>query len=464
MLQRVLAQAPDSAYLKQQLVSEALVVDNTKLAQAYIDFIDHAQEDPEAWTIYGAYEWQMQHPRQALEAYEKALELDPDDERVLFQYIRLLAALEPQKAEKTLLDLAKSRPVLAPDLYQEIGEMYLFHRQYPKALDAFNQAVRLDPKNPQPRLGRANVYEKTSQYFLMLHELEELDQLGYATADTLSQMASVFILVKDLPRAKAYFERAKKLDNSNIPANYFLALFAEEEKDYPQALVLIQDAADYATSPTKQVQASFYLRKLGRTQEALNTLQQAQKQFPDDPEVAYFYALSLDEAKQYKKASRVLAPMVEKFPDREDLRLQYAFALEGQKKYDAMEEQVNIVLEKNPHNANALNLLAFSLAIRGERLAQAQEYIARALAQDPENPSYLDTQAWVYFKQGKHEQAADILRAIPEEVLQANPEIAYHASLIYGALEDRQTAVHYFRVACGNQAPKACYKELKKIR
>ena len=75
LLQRALSQSPDSAYLKQQLVSEALVVDNVKLASAYVDFIDQAQDDPEAWVVYGAYQWRTEHPAQALQAYEKALEL-----------------------------------------------------------------------------------------------------------------------------------------------------------------------------------------------------------------------------------------------------------------------------------------------------------------------------------------------------------------------------------------------------
>ena len=463
LLQRVLTQDPQNSYIKQQLVSEALAIGNLQLAKPYIDFIDNAQDDPEAWAVYGAYAWENKEPARALEAYEKALALDPDDERILFQYISLLAAADPQKAATTLTELAQRNPLFAPEIYTEIGRMYLYHRQFPNALEAFNKASSLDPKDPQPRLGRASVYERNNQYFLMLHELEELEKMGYVTAQTLAQMASVFVLVKDLPRAQTYFERAKELEHDNIPANYFLALFAEQAQDYARAISYLTDSADYAQSPAKQLQVSFYQRKLGQTQESLNTLAQAHARFDQEPEVAYFYAVALYEQEQYKKSARVLASVVEAWPENQEVRLQYAFALEGQKKYRAMEEQLGTLLAQNPRHAGALNLWAYSLALRAQRLDEAADYIAQALAVDPEDYSFLDTQAWVFFKQGKFAQAADVIEAIPDEILAANPEMAYHAVLIYRAAQDPRQA-HAQTLACGNTTPKLCEKALQKIR
>ncbi len=464
LLQRALEQVPDSAYLKQQLVAEALAADNTELAKAYIDFIDQAQDDPEAWAVYAAYQWRTDHPVQAIKAYEKSLELDPDDERVLFQYISLLAAMDPYQAEQRLVELARSRPSVAPDIYNEIGQMYLFHQQYPKALEAFNKAVSLDAKNPQPRLGRAAVYEKTSQYFLMLHELEELEKMGYATSQTLSQMASVFVMGKDFPRAQQYFLRAKEQENNQVAANYFLALFAEEAGDYSQAISYLKDSADYTTSAGKQLQVAFYQQKLGQEAESLLTLKQAHTQFAQDNKVAYFYATALYERANYKEAARVLAPLVARLPDNQEVRLQYAFCLEGQKQYRAMEEQVRTLLEQNPQNAAALNLLAYSLALRAERLDEAQNYIARALAINPEEYSFIDTQAWIYFMQGRYKQAADVIGAIPEDVLAANPEMAFHAAYIYANTKETDKMAHAFELGCGKMPLNTCLKEFKKFR
>ena len=195
----------------------------------------------------------------------------------------------------------------------------------------------------------------------------------------------------------------------------------------------------------------------------MQTLKNAYKQFPDHNETAYFYGIALYEKEDYKQSARVLLPLLERLPDNNQVRLQYAFALEGQKKYDAMEEQLRILLEKNPRDAAALNLFAYSLALRGERLSEAADYIARALALEPENFSFMDTQAWVFFKQEQLEKAADIVSAIPEELLAANPEMAYHASYIYAALDDTKKAAHYFQMACANRPDKSCHKEAKKF-
>ncbi len=461
LLRKALKQVPDSAYLKQQLVSEALAVDVPELAEHYIGFIDQAQDDPEAWVVYGAYQLRKENMPKALEAYEKALALDPDDERILFQYITLLASEDPQKAAATLTEVAQSRPMLAPEIYTEIGRIYLFHQQYPAALEAFNKAASLDKAAPHPRLGRVAVYEKTNQYFLMLHELEELEKAGYLTAQTAAQMGSVFILVKDFPKAEMYFQKAKALDNGNVAAGYFLALLAEQRGEYAHAISFLKDTSDYAESPTKQIQVSYYQRKLNQDEESFKTISKAYEKFADNGEIAYLYAVALYERDAYAKSARVLAPWVEKYPTNADMRLQYAFALEGQKKYHAMEEQLGVLLEQDPRNAPALNLYAYSLALRGERLDEAAEYIARALAVWPDDNSFMDTQAWVFYRQGKYTQAADIVGGINPEVLAVNPEMAYHAGVIYAAADEAQKARFYLKLAA-DSGWKPAKKALKK--
>ena len=53
LLQKALAKSPDSSYLKQQLVAEALAADALSLANPYADFIETAGEDADAEIIEG---------------------------------------------------------------------------------------------------------------------------------------------------------------------------------------------------------------------------------------------------------------------------------------------------------------------------------------------------------------------------------------------------------------------------
>ena len=460
-LEKALQLTPDSKYLKRMLVSQALTDNTPEKAEPYLNFIEQGENDAEDWLVYGAYQLKKNNLPEAEKAYQKALELDTDNIRVLYQYVLVLSLMNVDKAVDKLLVLAEEYPDLAPSIYTEIGSLYYDNRRMDKAVAYFDKAIRLAPDDPNPRLGKGEVYEKTSQYFLMLHEFEELEKMGYANAGTLSRMASVYLMANDLPKAEAYFLKAKADDNGDVPSAYFLALLAEQRGDFSRAIGYLKDSADYNRSASKWLQVSFYLQRLNQPEESLKTLAEAYKKFDGNVEIAYFYALALNDHQAYKKAAQVFKKLLETNPSYEEARLQYAFTLDSLKKYRELDAQLEILLEQNPKNAPALNLYAYSLAERNIRLADAQEYIARALALYPDENAFIDTQAWIYFKQGKYQQAADMLSALSAEFVQSDAEISYHLGAVFFALGDYETARPYLQSA--RQTIKAAAKLYDKL-
>lgn len=59
----------------------------------------------------------------------------------------------------------------------------------------------------------------------------------------------------------------------------------------------------------------------------------------------------------------------------------------------------------NPDNAGVLNNIAYFMAVDGVNLDKAEKYVTRALHFDPNNPTYIDTYAWVLFKQKDYQAA-----------------------------------------------------------
>lgn len=429
-LEKTLQLAPDSKYLKRMLVAQALAQGDTQQAEAYISYINEGENDAQDWMVYAAYLWKTKDLAQAAQAYEKALQLEPDNVRILYQYVLLLSVMDIDKAVEKLLTLAEEYPSLTGEIYTEIGTLYLRAGNPSQALSYYNKAVEYDPTLPEPRLGRGEIYERSSQYFLMLHEFEELEKMGYANAGTLSRMGSVFLMVKDFPKAEEYFLKAKAEDKGDVPSSYFLALLAEQKGDFSRAIGYLKDSQDYDRSASKWLQVSFYQQRLNQPKESLKTLEQAYKKFDGNVEIGYFYALALNGAAEYKKAAKVFKKLLDSNPSYAEARLQYAFTLESLKKYKEMENQLAQLLEADPHNAPALNLYAYSLALRGMRLEEAQQYAARALALFPEDYSFIDTQAWIYFKQGRLDESYDLLVSIPSSVIADNLEIAYHLGAV----------------------------------
>lgn len=68
------------------------------------------------------------------------------------------------------------------------------------------------------------------------------------------------------------------------------------------------------------------------------------------------------------------------------------------------------ILVETPRNPIALNNLGYFLAERGEKLNEALKLIEQALEIDPNNPSYLDSMGWAYFKLGKLPEAEKYLK------------------------------------------------------
>jgi Flp pilus assembly protein TadD len=80
-----------------------------------------------------------------------------------------------------------------------------------------------------------------------------------------------------------------------------------------------------------------------------------------------------------------------------------------QKKYDASEAEFRKVLALNPDNAGALNYLGYSLADRNVRLDEAFQMVKKAVDLEPDNPAYMDSLGWVYYRQGKLNDAEQFL-------------------------------------------------------
>ena len=97
------------------------------------------------------------------------------------------------------------------------------------------------------------------------------------------------------------------------------------------------------------------------------------------------------------------------------------------------------ILALQPNHTVALNNLAYDLAVRQGKPAQAAPLARRALAQAPRNATILDTVGWVEYLQGNTAEAAKLLvqaaRGAPR-----NPDIRLHAAFALAAQGARSAA------------------------
>ena len=109
------------------------------------------------------------------------------------------------------------------------------------------------------------------------------------------------------------------------------------------------------------------------------------------------------------KSLRTLETARTRVPDDATLSLSLASAYEKAKRLDQAEATYRDVIKRDPASAEAMNDLGYMLAEHDRKLDEAIDLIKRALATEQDNPSYLDSLGWAYFKQNKVDLARDPL-------------------------------------------------------
>ena len=105
-------------------------------------------------------------------------------------------------------------------------------------------------------------------------------------------------------------------------------------------------------------------------------------------------------------------------------------------------------LELYPDNADANNFLGYYLADKNEDLRRAKKFVIKALKVDPDNPAYLDSLAWIYYRQGSYRKAAKYIgRVLNRQQSEIDGVILGHAGDIFQALGNHQKAIKYWKAA-----------------
>ena len=124
----------------------------------------------------------------------------------------------------------------------------------------------------------------------------------------------------------------------------------------------------------------------------------------------------------------------------------------GLKKRDEAIRYVKALYEQNPEDAHGCNFYGYLLADFNRELDLAETLIEKALAQEPDNAAYLDSMAWVRYRQGRFRDALEIMcKVLEQNGMSQDPdgEISEHLAAILKVLGFDGTAEYYQKVADG---------------
>ncbi len=205
---------------------------------------------------------------------------------------------------------------------------------------------------------------------------------------------------------------ARVADPGEVGEEYVRLLgesFRQEEdwKDGISALMRLQPRLDGGARLAAQaIEAEFRIRSSDpRAWQRLRPLLDS-----DDPASVLLGLQVLQTAERWSDVEREAGAARQRFPDDRDLLFAQAASLERLDRFDEAEGVFLELLESNPDDANAANYLGYLWADRAVRLEEALDLVTRAVEVEPENPAYLDSLGWVHYRLGAFDQAEFWLR------------------------------------------------------
>jgi tetratricopeptide (TPR) repeat protein len=352
------------------------------------------------------------------------------------------------KAEAALLKAISLKPGFH-DSVLALAQLYEESNRRPKAVELLHAH--------QAKHGPASTLaESLAQYYLQDEKFAEaLEQLKIVEASDSEDLGVRVKIAYTLIQTKSYKEAILRLEEliSKMPTadklRFYLGAVYEEVKDYrsaiPHFLKIPTGSSYYVES---RVHAAYLHKLIGDVDKAVTTIEAAIEESPEHEQFYALYASLLDDQGSHKKSLDMLKSAVERFPKNAQLRfyLGSVFDKLGDKKSTL--EWMRRVIELDQDHVQALNYLAYSLAEEEQSLVEAEELAKRAVSLKGDDGYIVDTLGWVYFKQGKFEQAVKTL----EQAHQLQPDeaiIADHLGDAYYRFRMPERAKRVYEKAVG---------------
>lgn len=395
--------------------------------------------------------------QEALDAYnELEKKVGMNDQIIVAKQQVYLSWKKPEKAFEEINRLIASNPD-EPQYYGLLAELYQTQGDKENALKSYHKILELDPDNGFVHFSLAGFYQEAGDFGKAFEHIKKAflnDEIDVET------------------KVQYYLMQTQDAENSDWTNAQITELLDILFAKYPENNLMYTIYADHMIRQNKLEKAREYLRKYLETdpgsfdiwQRLLfisNDLQdfktlyadskQALELFPDQPVVFALNAVSALQLEKYDEALLVLEKGEPLLMGNQNMKIQFEiYKAEANYKLNRVEQAFKAfdeVIKLDPENFMALNNYAYYLSVRGRDLEKAQRLSSKAVQANPDNPTYLDTHAWVLFKQKNYQQARTYMETALEHGGNENPVLVEHYGDILYMMGDKAKALENWKKA-----------------
>ena len=363
----------------------------------------------------------------------------PESGNLVYGQALLLQSLEQDDAAIQRIDQAlKLEPGLLPAAVQK-ARILARNQRVDEAIDWLDKLLDDHPDNKQIAVLRARMLLQSGDVREARNAFAAINR-QYPNDDQI--ILSLALLEEELENyseAKPLLRELLNSSDKQSEASYYLGRIAASENDPDLAISYYRQIGDSREFLPAQLAAAQLLNQEQGPDAATSYLQERSAEFPQYAgQLRRLETDILIKAGRQQEAFESVSIALKAEPEDTNLRYTRAMLAERLGNMALLESDLRQIIEQNPDHAEALNALGYSLANKTDRFDEAEPLIERAIALQPDNPAIIDSLGWLYFREGKLNEAGPLLLDAWNRM--NDHEIAAHLGEWYWATGDKESA------------------------
>ena len=354
------------------------------------------------------------------------------------------------KSEKEIKRLINTNPYEIR-YYGILAEIYISQNKLDKAKETYDKMIQIDSTNGLMNLSLSNFYRMTGDIEKSFYHLGIAFRSPDLDIDTKIRM---LVTLLQYSRRNVYlFSEAEKLLNILLEMypqdikvlSLYSDMLLDQQKDFEAYNTLLKilnlDASKYII--WEKVLMFEYSQKMWDS--LLIHSSNSIEYFPLQQNLYFFKAIAEYELKKYNSADETLSYLQTLPITNNDFLLEvyslHAEVLHKLGKNAESDEKFEKALKIDKNNRIILNNYSYYLSLRSDSLDKAEKMILICLEIEPNNPTFLDTYAWILYKMNKLNEAlkyiekAYQLKKNDAEIIEHYGDILYKLGRYDEALE-----------------------------
>ncbi|MBF0206280.1 MAG: tetratricopeptide repeat protein [Oligoflexia bacterium] len=336
----------------------------------------------------------------SISLYQKYLKKYPTQQTILNKIVQLLIT---QNRYDELIPYLTTLSRMDPEdlnLQIKLGVLYTDTERYSEAKKIFNSLLNVVPNSDKLLYYLGLIYLETKEPKKAIEYLSKVSSEGALFQDAQIQIAQAMLsMIID--------EKISK-QNNNHPLLQDFFTFVDKPKTTGRDVASIPSNSKKFLNNLQIIKAKLYAH-WNDIETAIQIVNSLGIKNGEPLEQAYYLAELYEKNKNYHESYRIIRE----------------------------------ILNNDDKNAHAWNFLGYSMLERGENLAEAYNYIKKAIILKPNDAHIRDSLGWYYYKVGKYKLALNEL-IFSSQKIKNDEVICKHLAMVYHALRRYDLAKKYY--------------------